>query len=256
MKQTRNAAIAASISRPCEVFAEPVTSGWECRPKLNGVFARWDSASQTLYSKRGIAFKQHLIPLIYAALEGTRLDLDGEIWAGDIPLQVICGMLNHERDEMAPDALKLNYVAFDAPDKSRMIPYKFRYSQVRESGVYNLDDLDNVTADNTDGHIYRYLNGVYIPGVNGNIRKLKSWRDMEVDVIGAELADPNSLMHGMLGGLLCRMENGVKFSVGSGFNIPERQEFIKDYPMRIKVKYLSLSTAGVPLNPVYIGLDL
>jgi DNA ligase OB-like domain len=260
IKQEKNESVARSIMRPVEISAEDghryaLDKDWQSYPKLNGVFARWDPSRKKFFSKRGIAFKEHLIPNAYRKYGIFASSFDGELWSPNLTLQQICGALSHERDEPASYHAQILYIPFDAPyeggtwlRRSRRL-YEHPEPTIMAVHGYLLD------GDNCDGTIYRYKQGIYQSGESGNVLKIKYWKDCELDVIRAELGTPTSSYHDVLGNLVCRFRN-TTVSVGSGFSFEERAEFIHNPPSRIKIKYLSLSPDGIPLNPSYIGLDL
>lgn len=262
IKQERNESVARSIMRPVEISAEDgfqysFKKDWETYPKLNGVFARWDPTRKKFFSKRGIAFKEHLIPELYRKYDIFNTTFDGEIWSPNLPLQEICGALAHERDEPATYHKELLYIPFDVPyiggSWSNRLCHLHQHPEPTIIAIEYSNGLAN--KDNCDGAIYRYKRGIYQPGPSGNVLKAKYWKDCEVDVIRAERGTPTSQYHDILGNLVCKFNN-TTVSVGSGFSLEERAEFIHNPPSRIKIKYLSLSQDGIPLNPSYIGLDL
>ena len=256
IKQEVNPLIAKSIMRPTEVFSAPIGPKWEEQPKLNGVFARWDPATRAFYSKRGIKFKEHLIPSLYAMHRHVNVPLDGEIWSGTRSLQQITGALSHERDVVADYESYLGYYVFDVPDYTHTKNYRARMAQI-PLGVVSISCIMFGLADpQIDGIIYRYLPGTYERGESGNVLKKKFWKDIDAPVVGVTLATPGSLNDGALGGLVCTLPNGTPFLVGSGYTLDERLEFIEHPPRSIKARYLALSPDGVPLNPSYMGLDL
>jgi len=259
IKQERNESVARSIMRPVEISAEDghkyaLNKDWQSWPKLNGVFARWDPSRKTFFSKRGIAFKEHLIPHLYRkySIFGT---FDGELWAPNLTLQQICGALSHERDEPAPYYKQIMYIPFDVPYEggpwSKRVIRLYDHPEPTIVAIYQ----HTLNDDNCDGIIYRYKHGIYQRGPSGNVLKAKFWKDCEVDVIRPELGTPTSLYAGVLGALRCKFNN-TEVSVGTGFSHEERIEFATNPPSRIKIKYLSLSQDGIPLNPSYTGLDL
>lgn len=247
--------------RPVEISAEDglqysSKEGWETWPKLNGVFARWDHSRKTFFSKRGIAFKEHLIPELYKKYSIFDKSFDGEIWSPYLTLQQICGALSHERDEPAIYHSKLMYVPFDVPYHGG--PWSRRHEVLfnhTEPTIISVKHSSYINQENCDGKVLRYSMGIYQPGPSGNVLKVKFWKDCEVDVIRPELGTATSLYAGVLGALRCKFKN-TEVSVGTGFSHEERIEFATNPPDRIKIKYLSLSQDGIPLNPSYTGLDL
>lgn len=259
--QERNESVARSIMRPVEISTSDAriyedNPRWEAYPKLNGVFARWDPSRKTFFSKRGIIFKEHLIPELYRKYAIFDKAFDGEIWSPSLTLQQICGALSHERNEPVPYHKQLLYIPFDAPyfggtwKQRRKVLFNHP-----EPTIIAVMYSPDISEQNCDGRIYRFIDGIYQRGPSGNVLKAKFWKDCEVDVIRPELGTPTSLYAGVLGALRCKFNN-TEVSVGTGFSHEERIEFAVNPPSRIKIKYLSLSQDGIPLNPSYIGLDL
>ena len=120
IKQERNESVARSIMRPTEISLSDARTyednpQWESYPKLNGVFARWDASREKFFSKRGIAFKEHLIPHLYDKYSGRLDTLEGELWSPFLTLQQICGALSHERNEPIERHVDIFFIAFDVP---------------------------------------------------------------------------------------------------------------------------------------------
>jgi hypothetical protein len=260
--QEKNESVERSIMRPVEISAEDAAKysanpEWDTTPKLNGVFARWDPSRKKFFSKRGIMFNEHLIPHLYHKYSIFENAFDGEIWSPTLTLQQICGALTHERDEPASYHKELLYIPFDIPYYGAT--WNDRWLKLEEHPEPTIVSLQfgNTIAnkENCDGEVYRYKRGIYQSGESGNVLKYKFWKDCELDVLRAERGTPTSSYHDVLGNLVCRFRNTI-VSVGSGFSFEERAEFIHNPPPRIKIKYLSLSPDGIPLNPSYIGLDL
>jgi ATP-dependent DNA ligase len=260
IKQERNESVARSIMRPVEISLNDARAyednpQWESYPKLNGVFARWDSSRKKFFSKRGIEFKEHLIPHLYSKYADQLDTLEGELWSPFRTLQQICGALSHERDEPAEHYNAIFFVAFDVPYQGGM--WQERARRLKSITWPTILDVERelLNQENCDGKIFRLRNGIYQPGPSGNVLKVKFWKDCELTVIRPELGTPTSLYAGVLGALRCKF-NDTEVSVGTGFSHEERIEFATNPPSRIKIKYLSLSQDGIPLNPSYIGLDI
>ena len=92
-----------------------------------------------------------------------------------------------------------------------------------------------------------------------HLLKRKDWQDDEFECVG--VVEGEGKLQGMLGALTCashatRPGEGRHsvFSVGSGLTDAERQHYWTNPPIGrlIKVKYLCLSDAGIPLNPTIL----
>jgi hypothetical protein len=84
--------------------------------------------------------------------------------------------------------------------------------------------------------------------------KRKDWHDGEFECVGVEEGLGKRV--GMVGAFVCKIEknqasNRNLFTVGSGLTDAEATEYFINPPIsrQIKVKYLTLSQDGIPLNP-------
>jgi len=94
-----------------------------------------------------------------------------------------------------------------------------------------------------------------------HLLKRKDWQDDEFECVGVQ--EGEGKYKGTLGALTCRVpglevngmiQNYEIFSVGSGLTDTERDHYWANPPIGklIKVKYLVLSEAGIPLNPTIL----
>jgi len=99
-----------------------------------------------------------------------------------------------------------------------------------------------------------------------HLLKRKDWQDDEFECVG--VAEGEGKYQGTLGAVVCRtkryqrydshIESEFKnhFNVGSGLTDAERDHFWANPPIGrlVKVKYLVLSEAGIPLNPTILAI--
>lgn len=89
-----------------------------------------------------------------------------------------------------------------------------------------------------------------------HLLKRKDWQDDEFIVVGR--TEGEGKQQGMLGAFVCKTKQGRQFHVGSGITDAERQHYynmdIEQFPRFIKVKYLVLSSDGIPLNPTILAI--
>lgn len=79
--------------------------------------------------------------------------------------------------------------------------------------------------------------------------KLKHRPELIAKVIAEEEGEGRLL--GSIGGLRCRLENGIEFSVGSGLDDYMRAQWGAFIDTMIEVEYEQLSVDGKPLQPVF-----
>ena len=87
-----------------------------------------------------------------------------------------------------------------------------------------------------------------------HLLKRKDWQDDEFFCVG--VAEGEGKYAGMLGAVVCNSASGATFHVGSGLTDSERGHYWTNPPIgkQIKVKYLCLSSDGIPLNPTILAI--
>jgi len=90
-----------------------------------------------------------------------------------------------------------------------------------------------------------------------HLLKRKDWQDDEFECIAT--IEGEGKYKGTLGALLCNNKSNLSehaFSVGSGLTDAERVHYWANPPIGklIKVKYLVLSSDGIPLNPTILAV--
>lgn len=90
-----------------------------------------------------------------------------------------------------------------------------------------------------------------------HLLKRKDWQDDEFICVGVQ--EGEGKLKGTLGAFLCEHPSVLRpqiFSVGSGLTDAERQHYWSNPPIGrlIKVKYLVLSSDGIPLNPTILAI--
>lgn len=87
-----------------------------------------------------------------------------------------------------------------------------------------------------------------------HLLKRKDWQDDEFMCDG--YAEGEGKYAGTLGALICKTKSGERFHVGSGLTDSDRDHYWQNVPIGrlIKVKYLVLSNAGIPLNPTILAI--
>lgn len=155
------------------------------------------------------------------------------------------------------------------------IPIKF----VRTVKVYNEWDANDfyTTAINKkyEGIMYRIGSCTYTRpkqervGISTNRRsrylsdkhnrvwhmlKRKDWQDNEFVCVRVE--EGEGKRRGMVGAFICEAGGGHFFGVGSGLTEQEATHYYEHPPVgqRIKVKYLCLTSDGIPFNPTVIAV--
>lgn len=242
------------FQKPIEIFYPP-EGDWIVQPKLDGVAAAYYGGK--LWSKRGKIFPSASFAHIIRALSNVRETIYGELWNPKLTLQEINGLCNHHRVSAEP--VPLVFVMYDAYSLYlSAIGYNQRKGQIPRNidpSTWHIDEMDKTILNdtNTDGIIYRAPRGIFIyDRPTPNVRKLKNRAEMDATVVGCELGAKDSKIAGLVSSLHCLTPGGVPFSVYSGLTFEQSTWYRDSLPKKVKVKYLRLSDAGAPLNPVFL----
>lgn len=234
-------------------------SNWWMSEKLDGVRAYWDGT--TFISRLGNAF--HAPDWFIADLPKT--PLDGELWGGRKKFQHTVGIV--KRQDKPPEWKTLRYLVFDAPKHGGT--FEERLAHMRETigdgklkfatahphevcrDVAHLKtELARVEALGGEGLMLRKPGSKYEAGRSHTLLKVKSFHDAEARVL--EHAPGTGKHKGRLGALVCELEDGTVFHVGTGFTDKER-EHPPAVGAVITFRYQELSEGGVPRFPSYVG---
>jgi len=124
--------------------------------------------------------------------------------------------------------------------------YHSRHLNSKE-GIFKL--LDQVIDEGEEGLVVKTLNGPYEFKRSNHWCKLKRFYTEDLPVIGMEYG--TGKYKDRLGALICDF-NGVKVSVGSGYDDYERTELMLNIPSMIEVKYQSVTKDGSLRFPVFM----
>jgi len=216
--------------------------------KLDGIRGYWDG--KTLRTKHNhiihapAYFTQHFPPFA----------LDGELWSKRGDFEQIQSIV---LDDIPSDKWKLlTYNVFEVPNAegnfttrlAKVTPYHDKYlkviKQIRCKDKEHLKTfLKEVEAKGGEGVIIKNPTLDYFSGRSAQILKVKSFKDMEGEVIGYH--DGKGKYKNMLGSLIIRLKNGVVFNLGGGFSDKQR----KHPPQMgsiVTFKYYSLTKRGKP----------
>lgn len=198
--------------------------------KLDGVRAVWDGQTLRFRSGRHIAAPDWLVNSL------PLLPLDGELWGGRHSFDTVSGAVR--RAEPVEAQWKgLRYMVFDAPDAA--VPFARRAERVQEvvdslhlpwlqaveqgtiKDVSSLHrQLNQVVAAGGEGLVLHRRDGLWTPGRNDALRKLKPVPDEE-GVVLAHIAGTGKYQ-GKMGALLVRAPDGQQFALGTGFTDVQR----------------------------------
>ena len=234
-------------------------TGWWLSEKLDGVRAYWDGTR--FMSRLGNPF---FAPAWFTAGLPAHA-LDGELWLARQEFQRCVSIVR--RQDASDEWKQLRFVIFDAPaldapfeDRVTFLQTHFAdgkhawaraLEQVVCTGVDHLrSELARVEALGGEGLMMRQPGSRYEAGRSHTLLKVKTFHDAEAVVVEHE---PGKGKHkGRLGALVCKMDSGVKFNVGTGFTDAEREDPPK-FGEIVTFRYQELTKDGVPRFPSYVG---
>jgi DNA ligase len=235
-------------------------SGWWMSEKLDGVRAYWDG--KQFISRLGNRY--HAPDWFVAGLPDVALD--GELWLGRKKFQTTVSIV--KRQDKSDHWKQVSFVVFDAPalDDPFEKRLKFVEAYIRKQkpayakahvheackGVEHLrKELARIEALGGEGLMLRQPGSKYAVGRSATLLKVKTFHDADAKVVGHV---PGKGKHaGRLGALEVVLDNGIHFSVGTGFSDAERQ---KPPPVGslITFRYQELSDGGVPRFPSFLRI--
>lgn len=262
------------------------------QPKLNGVRAlyqdgHFQSRDENPWPKDML---KHLSQPLQLMFPDPRTILDGELYVHGWPLQRInqAVAVNATVRGANEDTPFVEYHIFDVV--SYELPFEERYfnfmlqknglfaPEIKIRHVETIRCSEHSTAEDFyalqvtkryEGIMYRIGNCPYTrpkqEGRNGRRRylsdkdnrvwhmlKRKDWQDREFTCVRVEEGEGKRA--GMVGAFICDAENGHYFGVGSGITDAEAEHYYNHPPVghKIKVKFLTYTSDGIPFNPTVI----
>lgn len=267
---------------------EPHRVTYPCyvQPKLNGIRALYQNGR--FQSRDELPFPEGLLEHLAAPLReafSPEVILDGELYKHGWLLQRINGAVTPVRQQPTEDTLQVEYHVFDVVDYNKSFYERYNNVDFRGTGVQSVrtvhcgtEALSNelyaqFVSLGYEGMMYR-LGGCpytrpkqpYAVAMGRtkflsdqsnrcwHLLKRKSWADDEF--ICVAVVEGEGRLQGTLGALVCITPSGLRFNVGSGVTDSERAVYWHEPPIghQIKVKYLVLSSDGIPLNPTILAV--
>jgi len=220
----------------------------------------WDG--QRLFTRQGNPI---LAPSWFTA-EFPTIAMEGELWLGRGQFEAISGLIR-QTSPKDTDWQKVRFMVFDLPttkgsfedrylQMQTLIVGKSAYLQVIEQFSVDsvealYDTLNTLVALGAEGLILHRRTAVYTPGRNPNVMKLKPYLDAEATVIGYVAG--KGQFAGKMGALRVQTPEGRIFSIGTGFNLAERQH-PPAIGTLITYKYLGLTVNGLPRFASYLRI--
>lgn len=261
------------------------------QPKLNGIRALYQNGSfqsrdELPWNKNVLA---HLTEPLLRMFPDERIILDGELYVHGWSLQRINGAVQIARTEPREDTKEVQFWVFDVVsyqssfiDRIRSVfttILQLNHPMIRAVTTVQVPANDRawvekfyseVVTDGFEGIMFRigacpYTRPSMGRGISDknnrvwHLLKRKDWHDGEFECVGVE--EGLGKRAGMVGAFVCKIEknqasNRNLFTVGSGLTDAEATEYFNNPPIGkfIKVKYLTLSQDGIPLNPTVMAV--
>ncbi|KAI8809421.1 hypothetical protein BJ742DRAFT_237190 [Cladochytrium replicatum] len=219
------------LANSFEMVNDP--TGWWMSEKLDGVRAYWDPTLKAFLSRNGNPF---VAPATFIQGYPTDMALDGELFSGRGEFTTTVSVV---RTVNSPHWSKVRYKVFDAPDLKT--PFEARVKTLQnwllKSKACTTVDLVEQTKVTSRDHVVRELKRVESLGGEGlmlrkpgsmyegrrssTLLKVKSFYDAEARVTGYEKGKGKN--EGVTGSLVCVMESGKTFKVGTGLTDAQRR---------------------------------
>lgn len=234
---------------------------WQIFPKLDGIRARLHKGKLLSRTKRPLAapkeFEEMLCDLI-----GDK-EWDGELMHPSKTFQESISIIRDFKNSSMEAWKGIVYNVFDIVDLD--LPFEDRYLKVSSIKAFanakpvlshksvktNLcvsAALNLLEYHGYEGAILRNPESKYELGRSHNLLKVKSFQDIEVTVKSIEPGEGQ--LSGMMGALICELDNGKEVKVGGGFTHEERRNppAIGD---KITVIFFEYTDDGIPRFPNY-----
>ncbi len=237
-------------------------TGWWMSEKLDGVRAYWNGT--TFLSRLGNEF---FAPEWFTkGLPST--PLDGELWLDRKKFQRAVSIVR--RRDRSEHWRELKYLVFDVPEMSApfeertayladqlgkaSLEYVLAHRQEQCRGVDHLrEELARVEKLGGEGLMLRQPGSKYAVGRSSTLLKVKQFLDGEARVI--EHVAGAGRHKGRMGALVCELEDGKQFSIGTGFSDAQRGSPPASGAI-VAFRYQELSEGGIPRFPAFAGVRI
>ncbi|KAM0790954.1 hypothetical protein ACM66B_004259 [Microbotryomycetes sp. NB124-2] len=241
-------------------------TGYWVSEKLDGVRAYWDGHG-TLWTRIGRPFAA---PKAFLDHFPQGVSLDGELFIDRGRFDETSGIVRTTVPGATNDARweRIKYMVFDIPSDGHL-PFEQRQDKLRQlvsqdrtgplqvvkqvqcESVEHLTELvSRVAAQGGEGVMLRQPGSIYVNKRDKSLLKVKSFYDAEARVVDYEPGKGKYV--GLVGSLICQMQSGHLFSVGSGLTDQRRLE-PPEIGSIVTYKFQELTKTGVPRFPVFVG---
>lgn len=239
-----------------KTYKDQNISGWVMSEKLDGIRAYWNG--KQLLSRGG---KIIHVPKWFVK-DYPDFAIDGELWSKRADFENISSIV---RDKIPSEKWReIKHYIFEVPNAkgnlyqrlAKVKPYENNSIQIiKQIKVENRSDLEKflkeVENKGGEGIVVRDPNVGYIDKRTSKALKVKSFLDDECEVIAH--TQGKGKYRNMLGALVCKLANGTRFKIGSGFSDEERKNppQIGDI---VTFKYKELTKYKKPRFPTFLRI--
>ena len=236
------------------------------QPKLDGCRAVYANGSLSSRTGLPISEAKRILAELSAANDAEGLVLDGELYVHGMSFQNVMKLVH-------ADSPLLEYHVYDIiPPRSKQMTFTERNKRLREffkdhssvlrrvkfvetlkvSSAKEVEDMRvRFEKEGFEGAMVRNAESTYIHGRSKDLQKVKSFKDAEFEVVGAEASKT--------GGVIwrCSTDGGKVFAVKPRGSDADAVEAFKHYKTMIgryyTVQFQELTDAGIPRFPVGLG---
>ncbi len=205
-------------------------NGWLMSEKLDGIRGYWDG--KQLKSKNG----NRIYAPKWFLKDLPPFALDGELWTKRGDFENIQSIV---LDDIPSKKWKdITYKIFEVPYQDGNFTQRLQYAinWIKEKKVKHLHVVKQIKCEDRK-HLEKYLHYIeklggegiilkypklqYFTGRSAKVLKVKSFDDMEGEVIG--INEGKGKILGLMGSLTLQLENGIVFRLGGGFKLNDRK---------------------------------
>ena len=170
------------------------------------------------------------------------------------------------RQDKNDDWKQITYLVYDAPllkmkFKERLVEMekclkgknekivKLHKQEICKDQAHLDKEMDEVLAKQGEGLMIKNPDSMYESKRSCNLLKVKKFLDTEATVL--KHLNGTGRCSAMCGAILCKLDNGIEFKIGSGFDDKQRRNPPK-LGSRVTFKYQGLSNSGKPRFPIFM----
>ncbi|KAH7102511.1 DNA ligase/mRNA capping enzyme [Auriculariales sp. MPI-PUGE-AT-0066] len=234
----------------------PDPTGWLVSEKLDG---------QIFLSRLG---NQFFAPDWFLEALPKDVELDGELFGGRGKFNNTVSVV---KTKNSPHWKTVQYHVFDVPSHGKK-PFEERFKLLEglfgKNGSHASDHvvivphtelesreqmdkmLEEVQKKGGEGLMLRKPKSEYVGTRSSTLLKVKTFYDAEAKVTGYSKGRGKNV--GVTGALVCEMESGKTFQVGSGMTDAQRKNPPKIGSI-VVYRFMELTASGVPRHPTFVG---